>query len=60
MIWVVYLVIFELIPPSPYTTDLGQSLFMKQSELLPQCRHRNKYKLKALAANKKDRAFTKK
>ena len=38
--------------------DLEEILLNKRSEVISQCRHRNKYKLKALVTNKKDRGIT--
>ena len=38
--------------------DLEGILLNKRSEGISQCRHRNKYKLKALVSNKRDRGIT--
>ena len=38
--------------------DLKEILLSKRSEIISQCRHRNKYKLKTLASNKKERVST--
>ena len=37
--------------------DPEEILLNKRSEVISQCRHRNKYKLKTLVSNKKDRAL---
>ena len=38
--------------------DPDETLLNKRSEIISQCRHRNKYKLKTLVSTKKDRGIT--
>ena len=38
--------------------DLEEILLNKRSEVISQCCHRNKYKLKTLVSNKKERGIT--
>ena len=38
--------------------DLKEILLKKHIEVISKCRHRNKYKLKTLMSNKKDRGIT--
>ena len=38
--------------------DPKEILLNKRSEMISQCRHRNKYKLQTLVSNKQDRRIT--